>query len=68
MERLLKIQDICHLLGVSRSFIYEWTHVDYIPHYKFPNGVRFRESEVENWLKRRKKTGCGRYNLDLSSF
>ena len=65
MERLLKIQDICHLLGVSRSTIYEWTHIDYIPHYKFPNGVRFRGSEVERWLARRKKNGRAAYGVEI---
>ncbi len=66
MEKLLKVEDLCNMLQVSRSTVYEWTHADYIPHYKFPNGVRFRETEVENWLKKRKKVGRGMYKMDLS--
>jgi len=41
MEKLLKVEDVCELLQVRRSTVYEWTHIGYIPHYKFPKGLRF---------------------------
>lgn len=63
MERLLKVQDVCDLLQVSRSTVYEWTHIKYIPHYKFANGVRFKQIEIENWLKRKKIVGRSNYNI-----
>lgn len=54
MEKLLKVEQVCDLLQVSRSTVYEWTHINFIPHYKFPKGVRFRESELSQWVKRKK--------------
>jgi len=64
MEKLLKVVDLCDLLQVSRSTVYEWTHINFIPHYKFPKGVRFRATEIERWLKRKKISG--RTNLKLN--
>ncbi len=55
MEKLLKVEEVCDLLQVSRSTIYEWTHVQYIPHYKFAKVVRFKKDEIERWLKRKKR-------------
>lgn len=55
MEKLLNINQLCEILQVSRRTIYEWTHMEYIPHYKFPKGIRFKESEVEKWLIRKRK-------------
>jgi len=57
MEKLLKIEQVADLFQVSKRTIYDWTHTDYIPHYKFPKGLRFKPSEVERWLGRRKKRG-----------
>jgi len=64
MERLLKIGQVADLFQVSKRTIYDWTHTDYIPHYKFPKGIRFKHSEVERWLERRKKRGRGNYQSD----
>lgn len=51
MEKLLKVEQVAELLQVSKRTIYDWKHVDYILHYKFKKGVRFRESEIDRWLK-----------------
>ena len=63
MEKLLTIKEICDLLQVSRSTIYEWTHIEYIPHLKFSNGLRFRQSEIEKWLNRKKKVGRDAFRI-----
>ena len=63
MEKLLKVEQLSELIEVSPSTIYHWTQSDFIPHYKLPKGVRFRQSEVEKWLNRRKKNG--RDNLSI---
>ena len=65
MEKLLTIQQLSELIQVSRSTLYEWTHSRFIPCYKFPNGVRFRESDIEEWLKRRKRKGRNSYKISL---
>ena len=57
MEKLLKVEQLSELFEVSPSTIYHWTQSDFIPHYKLPKGVRFKQSEVEKWLNRRKKNG-----------
>jgi len=64
MEKLLKIEQVADLFQISKRTIYDWTHTDYIPHYKFRKGVRFRPSEVERWLERRKKRGRENYQVD----
>jgi len=65
MEKLLTINQLSELLQVSRSTLYEWTHIEYIPYYKFRSGVRFKESEIEGWLKRRKKKGRLMYKTTM---
>ena len=57
MERLINIKDVSDYLGVSLKTVYHWTHIGFIPHYKFPKGIRFRLSEIDNWVKRRKHDG-----------
>ena len=67
MEKLLTIQQLSELLGVKPRTLYEWTHTGFIPHYKFPKGVRFRVSSIEKWLKNRKKAGRNTYKLPIIS-
>ncbi|MFC1704577.1 helix-turn-helix domain-containing protein [Candidatus Omnitrophota bacterium] len=63
MEKLLTIKQLSELLEVSPRTLYEWTHAGFIPHYKFPNGVRFKLSEIEKWLQRRRRKGRSTYKL-----
>jgi len=65
MEKLLTIHDICELLQVKRSTVYEWTHLGCIPFYKFRKGVRFRSSEIEQWIKNKKQMNRHRSRVDL---
>lgn len=65
MEKLLKVEELCDLLQVSRSTVYEWTHIGFIPHYKFPNSIRFKGSDIEYWLKNRKVKGRYKLKLDI---
>ena len=53
MERLLTIQDVSDQLQVSKSLVYKWVHYRFIPHLKIGTKVRFKQSQLENWLKRR---------------
>jgi excisionase family DNA binding protein len=64
MESLLNIKQLSEMICFSTRTIYEWTHIGFIPHYKFPKGVRFKKSEIEKWL--RKKEIKGRYNYKIS--
>lgn len=57
MEKLLTIKDLSEWLQVTRSTIYKWTHMGYVPHYKLSAGVRFKVSDIEKWLSKRKRKG-----------
>lgn len=57
MEKLLTVDDLCELLQVKRSTVYDWTHTGYIPHYKFKKVLRFKEDQIQRWLNRKRKKG-----------
>jgi len=50
-ERLLTVRDITALLQVKKSYVYYLTHNRKIPHFKIHGHLRFRLSEIEDWLK-----------------
>ena len=54
MERLLNIKDLSQLLSFKAGTIYGWIHQDLIPYYKLNGLVRFRESEINEWIKKKK--------------
>lgn len=51
VERLLTVQDISNLLGVKRSYVYYLTHLKRIPHLKIHGHLRFRMSDIDDWLQ-----------------
>ena len=63
MEKLLTVKELAEWLQISPSTIYQWTHTGFVPHYKLPKGVRFKEEEIERWLKKRKSNGRSRYKM-----
>ena len=65
MENLLTVNEVAKYLHVSKSTVYSWTHMGFIPHYKLPKGVRFRVSDIDKWINARKVKGRKRYKLDL---
>jgi excisionase family DNA binding protein len=51
-ERLLTAQHVAELLGVSTETVLRWWRAGTIPGYRLGSNVlRFRESEVEDWLQ-----------------
>ncbi len=65
MEKLLTVEQLSELIQISRSTLYEWTHTGFIPHYKFPKGVRFKEAEIDNWLRKRQKKGRSSFRISV---
>ena len=65
MERLLKIEDICKMLGVSRHTVYQWTHQQKIPHIKLPKGIRFRKERIERWIKNKEVKVRSSHKIDI---
>ncbi|NQS90217.1 helix-turn-helix domain-containing protein [Patescibacteria group bacterium] len=53
----MTIDQLSEIIQFKRRTIYDWVHVGYIPHHKFPKGVRFKASEIEKWLNKRHKRG-----------
>jgi excisionase family DNA binding protein len=51
MNKLLSPGEICRALGIEKSTLYSWTSKGLIPYVKVNGLLRFRESEVERWLK-----------------
>jgi len=65
VEKLLTIKQLGEVLQVKPKTIYQWTHVGFIPHIKFPKGVRFSEAEVNEWLKKRQRKGRASFKMPV---
>ena len=50
LDRLLTIQEICELLKVKKTYIYWLTHQKKIPYIKMQGHLRFRQSDIDDWL------------------
>jgi excisionase family DNA binding protein len=58
--RLLTAREVADLLAVSPETILRWTRRGELPAVRLPGGaIRFREVEVEEWLKQRATTEQG---------
>jgi excisionase family DNA binding protein len=50
-ERLLAIDEVAQMLGVTKSTIYSWRQQEKIPHVKLGTRcLRFRESDILKWI------------------
>jgi len=65
MEKLIPVSAVAEYLTISPKTVYHWVHIGFIPHYRLPKAVRFKLSEIESWLKRKKRTGRASYNLQI---
>ena len=50
MERLLTIDQVSEILQVKKATIYSWTFTHKIPFVKVNGALRFRESEISQWV------------------
>ena len=51
IDRLLTVQDISSLLGVKKTYVYNLTYRKKIPHLKIHGHLRFRQSDITEWLQ-----------------
>jgi len=65
MEKLLTLQQVCDLLQVKPSLVYKWVHYDFVPYIKLGTKLRFKESTIANWLKRRERKGRSSYKVNV---
>ena len=49
-KELLTVQEICDLLKVGKPYIYWLTHQRAIPFIKMHGHLRFRRSDIDDWL------------------
>lgn len=54
-EEVMTGKEVCSMLGISQSYLYNLTSANKIPHYK-PLGkkVYFKRSELVSWLEQSK--------------
>jgi excisionase family DNA binding protein len=52
-QNLIGIKEMALKLNVPESWLYSRTRTKGIPHYKVGKYVRFNESEVWEWLKKK---------------
>ncbi|MFW6140782.1 MAG: helix-turn-helix domain-containing protein [Acidobacteriota bacterium] len=55
MEKLLTPEKVCEILRIERSTLYSWTRKELIPHIKVNGLLRFKEEEINRWLKMKER-------------
>ncbi|MGO9569216.1 MAG: helix-turn-helix domain-containing protein [Desulfomonilaceae bacterium] len=56
-KELLDTAQVAKWLNVAESTARKWVHYGFIPHVKIGRCVRFREEDIETWLKERTEKG-----------
>lgn len=51
-NKYLTIDELSDLLQIPKSWIYERTRKNQIPHKRIGKYLRFDQSEIENWINR----------------
>jgi excisionase family DNA binding protein len=54
IDPLLTIDEVCMLLKLEPQTIYQLTYRGRIPHFKIANRLRFRRSEIVEWIEKHK--------------
>lgn len=67
MEQLLNPKQLAELLNVKLSTIYLWSHTEFIPCFRLGRCVRFRETDVIDWLEKRRTAGRKTLKYDTES-
>lgn len=58
-DRLLNARELADLLGFQAGTIVDWSERGKIPSFKIGGRLRFRESEVLDWLEERRQGPAG---------
>jgi excisionase family DNA binding protein len=59
IEPLLSARQLAELLGFSPDTIVDWAEAGSVPAFKIGGRLRFRESEVMDWLETKRASGGG---------
>jgi PTS system nitrogen regulatory IIA component len=56
-ERLLSAREVAEVLGFAAGTVVDWAERGDVPAFKIGGRLRFRESEVLDWLEERRVNG-----------
>jgi excisionase family DNA binding protein len=51
---IFTVDELASYLKVTKSWVYERTHLNEIPYYKVGKFIRFRKKDVDRWLEENK--------------
>jgi excisionase family DNA binding protein len=54
MKEFLNINELSECLGIKKSTLYAKVSSNQIPHYKIDRLVRFKKTEIDEWINQRK--------------
>jgi excisionase family DNA binding protein len=53
-ELILDVNGLASYLKVNKSWVYERTHLNEMPHYKIGKFTRFKKKDIDKWLEENK--------------
>jgi excisionase family DNA binding protein len=66
-ERLLTARELADLLGFAPGTVVDWAEAGTLPAFKIGGRLRFRESEVLDWLEARRVGNGGGRNASYAT-
>jgi excisionase family DNA binding protein len=54
-DRLLTAREVAELLGFAAGTIVDWAEQGRLPHFKLGSALRFRESEIVEWIEAQRR-------------
>jgi excisionase family DNA binding protein len=54
-DRLLTAREVAAVLGFAAGTIVDWAEAGRIPHFKIGKALRFRESEILEWIEEQRR-------------
>ena len=57
-EKLLSVRSVAELLQIKEQTVRKWVADMQIPHLRLGRTIRFRKTEVLQWLENNAKKGC----------
>ena len=65
METYWKVSDVAAAIQVSVQTVYRYVADGEIPFHKLSRAVRFKPSEIENWMESRKAGAASNRNVSV---
>lgn len=50
ISEIMTAEEVTKYIGFSKKTIRNWTSEEKIPHVKLGNAVRYRKTQIDNWL------------------